>query len=253
MKRFFALGLLVFATSPGTDLVSASEAGGSSPVVLITGANRGLGLEFARQYSDAGWQVIGTARKPDTATELNGTGARVFQLDVTDADSVDRLAAELDGRPIDLLINNAGVLDRNARLPEVDISTVEWILDVNVLGPMRVTQALLPNLSAGERKTVVNISSRLGSLTRNDSGGLYGYRESKVALNMFTVSLANELRDDDFIVVAMNPGWVQTDMGGENAALTPEQSVSGMRSVIAGLTADDTGTFRVHSGGQEPW
>ena len=123
----------------------------------------------------------------------------------------------------------------------------------NVLGPMRVTQALLPNLSAGDRKTVVNISSRLGSLAQNDSGGLYGYRESKVALNMFTVSLANEFRDEGFIVVAMNPGWVQTDMGGENAMLTPEQSVSGMRSVIEGLTLDDTGTFRAHSGGQEPW
>lgn len=253
MKRLFMLVLLAFSVAPDTDFVRASEAGDASPVVLITGANRGLGLEFARQFSDAGWQVIGTARKPATATDLAETGATVVQLDVTDADSVARLAAELDGRPIDLLINNAGVIDRNASLSELDVDTVGWILDVNVLGPMRVTQALLPNLSAGARKTVVNISSRLGSLAQNESGGLYGYRESKVALNMFTVSLANEFRDQGFIVVAMNPGWVQTDMGGENAALTPEQSVSGMRSVIEGLTLDDTGTFRAHSGGQEPW
>ena len=253
MKRILQITLFALALGPVAILSTPSAADEAAPVVLITGANRGLGLEFARQYSEAGWHVIGTARKPDTATELSATGASVVQLDVTDADSVARLAAELDGRPIDLLINNAGVLDRNARLPEVDIGTVEWILDVNVLGPMRVTQALLPNLSAGEGKSIVNISSRLGSLARNDSGGLYGYRESKVALNMFTVSLANELRDDGFIVVAMNPGWVQTDMGGENAALTPEQSVSGMRSVIKGLTPDDTGTFRVHSGGQEAW
>ena len=253
MKRVLVLVLLAVAAGPGSMLSPASAADDASPAVLITGANRGLGLEFARQYGEAGWHVIGTARKPDSAADLRGTGATVVQLDVTDADSVARLAARLDGQPIDLLINNAGVLDRNTTFPDVDVDTVEWILDVNVLGPMRVTQALLPNLSAGDRKTVVNISSGLASLAQNDSGGLYGYRESKVALNMFTISLANELRDQGFIVVAMNPGWVQTDMGGENAALTPEQSISGIRSVIEGLTPDDTGTFRVHSGGENAW
>ncbi|MDJ0905535.1 MAG: SDR family oxidoreductase [Woeseiaceae bacterium] len=253
MKRFLVIVLLAVAAGPGADIALASEAGDTSPVVLITGANRGLGLELARQYGEAGWHVIGTARKPDAAADLKETGARIVQLDVTDADSVASMATELDGQPIDLLINNAGVLDRNGAFPEVDIDTVEWILDVNVLGPMRVTQALLPNLSAGDRKTIVGISSGLGSLAQNESGGLYGYRESKVALNMFTRSLANELRDDGFIVVAMNPGWVQTDMGGENAALTPEQSISGVRSVIDSLTTEDTGTFRIHNGGTNPW
>ncbi len=253
MKRIFVLVLLAFAAGPGAGPALASDASAASPVVLITGANRGLGLELARQYGEAGWHVIGTARKPDAAAELRDTGARILQLDVTDADSVASMATELDGQPIDLLINNAGVLDRNSAFPEVDIDTVEWILDVNVLGPMRVTQALLPNLSAGDRKTIVGISSGLGSLAQNQSGGLYGYRESKVALNMFTLSLANELRDDGFIVIAMNPGWVQTDMGGENAALTPEQSISGIRSVIDSLTPEDTGTFRVHNGGTNPW
>ena len=253
MKNILALVLLAVAAGPGSMPALASDANDASPVILITGANRGLGLEFARQYSDAGWQVIGTARMPDTATALSDIGVRIVQLDVTDADSVASMAAELEGQPIDLLINNAGVLDRNAAFPGLDIDTVEWILDVNVLGPMRVTQALLPNLSAGDRKTIVNISSGLGSLAQNQSGGLYGYRESKVALNMFTLSLANELRDEEFIVVAMNPGWVQTDMGGENAALTPAQSISGIRSVIDGLTTEDTGTFRIHDGGQNPW
>lgn len=253
MKNIFALVLLVVAAGPGSIPALASDAGDASPVILITGANRGLGLEFARQYSDAGWQVIGTARKPGNATDLSDIGARVVQLDVTDADSVAGMAAELEGQPIDLLINNAGVLDRNSALPDVDMGMVEWILDVNVLGPMRVTQALLPNLSAGSRKTVINISSGMGSLAQNESGGLYGYRESKAALNMFTLSLANEFREDGFIVVAMNPGWVQTDMGGENAALTPQQSVSGVRSVIESLTPEDSGTFRVHNGGQDPW
>ena len=253
MKNIFALVLLAVAAGPGAMPALASDASDASPVVLITGANRGLGLEFARQYSEAGWHVIGTARKPDTATDLRNTGASVVRLDVTDGDSVARLAAKLEGQTIDLLINNAGVLDRNATLSEADMDTVEWILEVNTVGPMRVTQALLPNLSAGSRKTVINISSGLGSLTRNESGGLYGYRESKAALNMFTLSLANELRDQGFIVVAMNPGWVQTDMGGENAALKPEQSVSGVRSVIESLTPEDSGTFRIYSGGQETW
>ena len=253
MKNILVLVMLALAVGPGSAPALASDTSDASPVVLITGANRGLGLELARQYSDAGWQVIGTARKPEAATDLSETGVRVVQLDVTDAESVARMAAELDGQPIDLLINNAGVLDRNSTLPDVDMDTVGWILEVNTLGPMRVTQALLPNLSAGGRKTVVNISSGLGSLSQNQSGGLYGYRESKVALNMFTLSLANEFRDEGFIVVAMNPGWVQTDMGGENAALTPEQSVSGIRTVIDSLTPEDNGTFRIHNGGQNPW
>ena len=220
---------------------------------LITGANRGLGLEFARQYDETGWDVIGTARKPGEATELNELGVRVVQLDVTDNDSVTRMATELDGQPIDLLINNAGVLLMVETLPETNIDSVAWVLDVNTLGPMRVTQALLPNLSASEGKTVVSITSGLGSIAQNESGRFYGYRESKAALNMFSKSLAIELRDQGFIVVVMDPGWVQTDMGGPNATLTPEQSISGIRSVIDGLTLDDTGTFQRYNGDKPSW
>jgi NAD(P)-dependent dehydrogenase (short-subunit alcohol dehydrogenase family) len=221
--------------------------------VLITGANRGIGLEFARQYREAGWQVIGTARKPDAATDLQELGARVLQLDVTDADSVARLAADLEGQPIDLLVNNAGILIPQDSLAETNIETAARMLDVNILGPIRVTQALLPNLSAGSGKTVVNISSGLGSVANNDSARFYGYRESKAALNMFSRSLGAEKRDEGFIVVAMDPGWVQTDMGGPNATLTVEQSVSGMRKVIGSLTMADTGTYRSHGGSVVPW
>ena len=230
---------------------------------LVTGATGGLGIETARALASVGASVTIGGRDPqkiDSALatlreQVPGASFDAIEVDLASLSSIaSATKAFVDtGRTIDLLINNAGVIDRNASLSELDVDTVEWILDVNVLGPMRVTQALLANLSAGKRKTVVNISSRLGSLAQNGSGGLYGYRESKVALNMFTVSLANEFRDEGFIAVAMNPGWVQTDMGGENAALTPEQSVSGMRSVIEGLTLDDSGTFRAHSGGQEPW
>ena len=253
MKKFLICCLFAIAAGPVPEPSEASETMDSSPVVLVTGANRGLGLEMARQYSKAGWQVIGTARKPDSATELRELGVRVVQLDVTDAASVAKLAAELEGQPIDLLFNNAGIISRNDSLAAADIDAAEKILDVNVLGPMRVTQALLPNLSAGDRKTIVNITSGLGSIENNESGGFYGYRESKAALNMFTRSLASDLRGQEFIVVTMNPGWVQTDMGGPNASLTAKQSVDGIRAVVDGLTPGDSGTFRSYSGAEEPW
>ena len=253
MKKFLICCLFAVAAGPVPTLSAASETSESSPTVMVTGANRGIGLELARQYGEAGWQVIGTARKPESATELTELGARVVQLDVTDAASVARLAAELDGQPIDLLINNAGIISRNNALDATDIEMAGKILDVNVLGPMRVTQALLPNLSASNHKTIVNMTSGLGSIASNESGGFYGYRESKAALNMFTRSLASDLSGQEFIVVAMNPGWVQTDMGGPNATLTVEQSVNGIRAVVDGLTPGDSGTFRSYNGANEPW
>jgi NAD(P)-dependent dehydrogenase (short-subunit alcohol dehydrogenase family) len=222
--------------------------------VLITGANRGLGYEFARQYAAAGWTVIGTARDPDEAAELKAiTGVRVEQLDVADAASMEALAKRLDGVAIDLLINNAGVGGGAGRIGDLDLERVERILMVNAIGPMRVTQALLANLRAGQRKTVVNISSGLGSIEGNRGGGSTGYRESKAALNMFTRTIAGELRGEGFIAIAMSPGWVKTDMGGENANLEPETSIAGMRKVIAGLTPEQSGRFWSWDGEQVPW
>ncbi len=253
MKQLIAFCLLALVVSTSAIPAPSFAADEASLTVLITGANRGLGLEFARQYREAGWHVIGTARKPDAATDLRELGVTVLQLDVTDGDSVARLAGNLEDQPIDMLINNAGILPAQDTLPETSIETVARILDVNTLGPLRVTQALLPNLAEGDRKTIVNITSGLGSITRNQSGRFYGYRESKAALNMSSRSMAAELRGDGFIVVAMDPGWVQTDMGGANATLTPEQSISGMRSVIDSLTVEDTGTYRRYDGASVPW
>ncbi|NNM25348.1 MAG: SDR family oxidoreductase, partial [Phycisphaerales bacterium] len=195
--------------------------------VLVTGANRGLGLEFAKQFAAAGYEVIGTARRPVDAEALKATGARVVALDVTDAESVKSLVATLDGAPIDVLINNAGIGSRGGRLADLDLDAARRVLEVNTLGPMRVTQALLPNLRRGERKIVVNISSGLGSVALNEGGGYYAYRESKTALNQFTRSLAAELRPEGFICFAMSPGWVRTDMGGASAPLAPEESIAG--------------------------
>ena len=231
----------------------SEQADGSGQTVLVTGANRGLGLEFARQYSKAGWHVIGTARRPESATELKGLGSRVLQLDVTDAASVARLAATLEGVPIDLLINNAGIFPMATTVPEIDFEDITRTLAVNTIGPMRVIQALLPNLRLGAGKTIVNITSNLGSIENNTSGRFYGYRESKAALNMFTRSLAAELRDEGFICIVMNPGWVQTDMGGPQAPLKAPESIKGIRSVISNLTPEDSGTYWGYDGKQLPW
>ncbi len=231
----------------------AANHGETSKTVLITGANRGLGLEFARQYAQAGWSVIGTARKPETAADLKALGVRVMQLDVADAASVGRLAADLEDHPIDLLINNAGMANRDADFPGLDFDSVERVLAVNSIGPMRVTQALLPNLQLGSTKKIVSISSDLGSIERNTGGGFWGYRESKAALNMFTRSLAAQLRDQGFICIVMSPGWVRTDMGGAEAPLSPAESITGMRSVIDGLEPEDTGSFQKYDGTAVPW
>jgi NAD(P)-dependent dehydrogenase (short-subunit alcohol dehydrogenase family) len=231
----------------------AADHNDASKTVLITGANRGLGLEFARQYEKAGWSVIGTARKPDTAADLKALGARVMQLDVADDASVKRLAASLENHPIDLLINNAGMANRGAEFETVDFDSVERVLAVNTVGPMRVTQALLPNLRLGSTKRIVNISSDLGSVEKNTGGNFIGYRESKAALNMFARSMAAELGDEGFICIVMSPGWVRTDMGGPEANLSPAESITGMRAVIDGLSPEDNGSFQKYDGTTVPW
>ena len=225
----------------------------TGPTVVITGANRGLGLAFARRFSADGYQVIGTARKPDAADELRALGVRIEQLDVTDADSVRRLAEAIGDMPVDILINNAGIGSRARTLEAFDIDDAERIMQVNYLGPMRVTQALLPALRKGARKLIVNITSTYGSIERNTRGGAYGYRESKAALNMFTRSLAAELEPHGFTCIVMSPGWVKTDMGGPNARLTPDESIDAMVRVIEGLSPEDSGNFYSHGGDRVPW
>jgi len=225
----------------------------AAPTVVITGANRGLGLAFARRLSADGYRVIGTARRPDAADELRSLGVRVEQLDVTDAASVRRLAEAIGDAPVDILINNAGIGSRARALEDFDVDDAERIMQVNYLGPMRVTQALLPALRKGDRKLIVNITSTYGSIERNTRGGAYGYRESKAALNMFTRSLAAELKPHGFTCIALSPGWVKTDMGGPNARLTPDESIDAMIKVIESLSAEHSGSFLNHAGDAVPW
>ena len=223
-----------------------------SPTVLITGANRGLGLEFARQYAETGWRVIGTARRPAQADDLRALDVEILELDVTERDSIAALAAAIEGRAVDMLINNAGIFPRVSDIESVNADDYQRTLMVNTLGPVLVTQALMPNLRKGELKRIVNITSGLGSIAMS-SGGFYGYRESKAALNMFTKTLAAELGPDGFICLVIHPGWVRTDMGGAGANLSPEQSVSAMRGVIDNATAEDNGTYRGYNGESVAW
>jgi len=255
--RTAAAGIATLALLCATPAFADDHAGSTptsgKPTVLITGANRGLGLEFARQYAADGWNVIATARNPDGADELESLPVETLALDVADPASVAALARSLEGRPIDLLINNAGIFPRVRGIEEIDFDDYGQTLVVNTIGPVRVTRALLPNLRASERKTVVNITSRLGSIALTDNGVFYGYRESKAALNMFSRTLANELKPEGFTVLTVHPGWVRTDMGGENANLSPQESVSGMRAVIAERGPEDTGTYWAFSGEEVPW
>jgi NAD(P)-dependent dehydrogenase (short-subunit alcohol dehydrogenase family) len=246
LSKLFAVVALFISATTGAQ----SDATGT---VLITGANRGIGLELARQYSADGWHVIGTARRPDAATDLNELDVQVVQLDVADQESVDRLAEELANQSIDVLINNAGIPTNMRSLSEIDIGAFNRALAVNTVGPIRVTQALLPNLQAGNIRKIINVSSIAGSVTQNTGGRPYGYSESKAALNMFTRSLAGELKADGFICIVIHPGWVQTDMGGVNATVPVQTSASGIRNVIANLTAEGSGEFWTFEGQHLPW
>jgi len=223
------------------------------PTILITGANRGIGLEYAKQFAEKGYRVIGTARDPADAAELSKVAARVEQLDVTDAASVAALAKRLDGVPIDILVNNAGVLDRSdVTIEKVDFDMLRQTFEVNAYGPLRVTQALMPNLRSGKRKLIVNMSSQLGSI-ENSKGQMYAYRGSKAALNQFNKTLSAELQPEGFVCVVLHPGWVRTDMGGPSATYAPEESVQGLVGVIEKLGPADNGHFYDFQGKPIPW
>jgi len=241
---FTAIAVLVWSGATPAD---------AGPTVLITGANRGIGLEYARQFSEQDYTVIGTARNPASAHELEVLADRVEQLDVTDPDSVAALAARLDGVPIDILINNAGIFERqDVSIDTVDYDMMERTFAVNTIGPLRVTQALLPNLRAGNGKTIVSMTSGLGSIQMSN-GRWYAYRASKTALNQINKIWSVELGPEGFICTVLHPGWVSTDMGGPNATYTPEESVSGLIEVIEGLGPEDNGRFYDLKGEEIPW
>lgn len=225
------------------------------PTVLVTSSSRGLGQEFVRQYAADGWQVIAACRHPETvADDLRrfGGGVRPIAMDVTDIASVEAVARESTG-PLDLLLNTAGIIGQLDDAPGA-VSYAEWsrTLDVNLLGAVRVLDALVDRLSAAHGKAIT-VTSGMGSIGTLTSPGSMMYRTSKAAVNMAMAARALALRQRGITVAVINPGWVRTDMGGTGGELSPEESVSAMREVIAGLTPQDAGRFLNWHGDDLPW
>ena len=221
------------------------------PTAVVTGANRGIGLEWVRQLLDKGWDVHAGYRTDEGG--LSGTSAHHHQLDVTSKESVEAFAALLPDR-VDLLVNNAGVADGRWRsIEDIDHEQVLKVLDINSVGPVRVTQALLSRLGGDEMSTIAMVSSLMGSVEDCTSGRSYAYRASKSALNMFSAAMKNELRDANISVVILHPGWVQTDMGGPNATVTPLDSIAGMIQRVEEQTLELSGRFVQYDGESLPW
>ncbi len=235
------------------------------PVVLITGTNRGLGLEFTRQYCAAGWQVIATCRDPEASPELAAlqrehAGLELHALNVADFATIDQLAATLAGRPIDVLLNNAGVFgpqpiaDRDPRqmFGSMDYDIWAEVLRVNLMAPMKMAEAFVTHVAASEQKKIVAISSGEGSIERT-KGAIYAYRTSKAALNMLMRNLGRDLAGRGIVTAAFCPGWIRTRMGGVHAPLEAPPSIQGVRGIIDRLTPETTGQFWLWSGETLPW
>lgn len=225
------------------------------PTLLITGANRGIGLEFVRRYAADGWSVIACCRDPQTATDLRGVkgGIAIEALEVTDYAAVDALAGRYRERAIDLLINNAGIYgNRDSGKTISDFDTYLKVLQVNSVAPMKVALALLPSLKKAKAAKIATISSRMGSIT-DSGGGAYAYRASKAAINAGMHSLALDLKSDGIACIMLHPGWVKTDMGGAGADITVATSVKGLRTVIDSLSIGETGKFFNYDGSGIPW
>jgi NAD(P)-dependent dehydrogenase (short-subunit alcohol dehydrogenase family) len=218
------------------------------PTVLITGANRGIGLEFARQYAADGWDVIAAARQ--SSPELDSLKVRIEQLDLTNAEAVAGFAGRIEG-PLDLFIANAGVSHPMETDGAANAGDWQKMMMINVIAPFQLAQAFLPRLSETGGKAIC-ISSGMGSIGDNN-GGWIPYRTSKAALNMAWSCLAMEARRDGVTAVALSPGWVKTRMGGAGAEISAEESVRGMRKLIDRLMIDDTGSFLRRDGSELPW
>ena len=217
-------------------------------VFVVTGANRGIGLELCRQLAARGDSVIAVCRK--STSDLEALGVRIeTEIDVSEGDSIAELANRLDGTTIDVLINNAGILER-VSLEQLDVKSILRQFEVNSLGPLRVTHALVDRLGSGSK--VAFVTSLMGSMTDNTSGSHYGYRMSKAALNAASVSLSRDLRGRGIAVAILHPGMVQTEMTGHRG-IPVEESVRGLLARIDALTLDSSGTFLHADGRKLPW
>lgn len=230
--------------------------------ILITGANRGIGFEVTRQYlqkTDA--VVFATARQPEHASALqdlkNDFSKRlhIIPLEVTESGSIQAAMTAIREHTdyLDVLINNAGIDPAGQNFHEITAELMLEVLNVNTVAPVMISQAAYPLLKASEQAHVVHISSSMGSLTGRTYGGNYGYCSSKAGLNMAMRGMTADLGREGFIVIALDPGWTRTDMGGQDALLAPEESANGIIEVISKLTKNDNGRYLIWNGGEQPW
>jgi len=233
---------------------------------LITGASRGIGLEFCRQYAAEGWRVIACCRHPEKSDLLKKLAAlypgqiKIYALDVADHVQIERLAKVLDDESpatgsIDLLINNAGIYPDSGKKGFGHTDYAEWMqaFRINTMAPLKMAETFARQIARSKQKTIVTITSKMGSIADNGGGGSYLYRTSKAAVNMVVKSLAIDLKPSGITAVVFHPGWVKTDMGGPGALISAKQSVSGIRQVIDRLTLDDSGKFFGYDGQVIPW
>ena len=227
--------------------------------VLVTGANRGLGLGFVKNYLEKNINVVSTTRELKSSKELLALKERfpnnleIFELDLLKEGAGYALANFLGDRPIDILINNAGVGSTNQHLQAVSPKPWLEVLKVNLIAPLIVTQSIIDNVKKGSDKKIYFLSSQLGSIADNTSGGMYIYRSSKTGLNQVVKSLSVDLKPQGITVVALHPGWVKTDMGGPNAPVSIDESIEGMMQVIYSTDIRDTGRFLNYDGKELPW
>lgn len=225
--------------------------------VFITGANRGLGLEFTRQYAQDNWKVLASCRNLVQAKKLQHLAQHfenitLLQLDVTNGIQLNQIADKYSDTSIDMLINNAGVYSEE-NLGDISIEGMKQAFVTNAVAPLKITEIFLNNISQSHLRTIVSISSRLGSINDNTSGEAYSYRTSKAALNMIMKNLAVDLKNKNIKVFTLHPGSVKTETGGPHAVISPEQSVSSIRSLLLRLTERESGNFYDYQGNSLVW
>jgi NAD(P)-dependent dehydrogenase (short-subunit alcohol dehydrogenase family) len=225
--------------------------------VLITGANRGIGLEFTQQYAQDGWDVLACCRDPQHAGTLQAlaksyANIRILLLDVADFAQIDALALQLKNDKIDVLINNAGVYPESSL---ADADTEDWLeaFKINSIAPLKMVTAFTTHVANSELKKIATLSSKMGGMSDNTSGGSYIYRSTKTAVNMVMKSLSIDVKPAGIAVVTLHPGWVLTDMGGSNALINTKTSVIGLRQVIENLNLSNTGKFIAYDGKEIAW
>ena len=229
------------------------------PSVLVTGANRGIGLEWCRQYADAGWRVYASCRHPDAAEDLIELASgrpqiSIHRIDVTDPDSIEAVRTALAHEPLDVLVNNAGVyLEKYTHPEQLHYGDWQQTFAVNTLGPMRMAEALLEQLARSRRGRIVNMTSHMGSIAEIEAPGDYYYRSSKAALNAAMKGLSIALKPRGIGVLLLHPGWVKTRMGGPGATVSPTDSVAGMRALVERFSMTGSGRFFRYNGSEIPW